>query len=383
MLFKEIIGNIKVKKQLIDSVNYNRVSHAQLFLGNKGCAKLALAFAYAQFLNCNNRLKADSCGECSSCLKYNNLTHPDLHLIFPVLKVNNIKNPTSDNFVNQWREIVNQNPYLSLNTWIDSFGTENKTGQQGVIYKDEAINIHKKLRLKNYEAKYRVVLIWMPEQMNIEVSNKLLKTLEEPPLGTIFLVVSENTGKLLSTIISRLQTIKITNFSIEDIMEYFGEDKLETEKAKQLRNLTDADLGEIIQIVNNEIEKIDFFENFSDWVRLSYKMDIPGISQWVDAVSSSGRKQQILFLSYAIKIIRECLIYNFASRLLLKTTENEFSFISKFSSFIHEENSILIIEKLEKTIKAIQRNANAKILFFELSLQMVKFLKLKRKFAIN
>jgi len=195
--------------------------------------------------------------------------------------------------------------------------------------------------------------------------------------------VSENIGKLLSTIISRLQTIKIINFSTKDIVEYFGEDKLETEKAKQLRNLTDADLGEIIQIVNNEIEKIDFFESFSDWARLSYKMDIPGISQWVDAVSSSGRKQQILFLSYAIKIIRECLIYNFASRSLLKTTENEFSFISKFSSFIHEENSILIIEKLEKTIKAIQRNANAKILFFELSLQMVKFLKLKRKFAIN
>ena len=383
MLFKEIIGNTEVKKQLINSVNNNRVSHAQLFLGNKGCAKLALAFSYAQFLNCNNRLKEDSCGECSSCLKYNNLTHPDLHLIFPVLKVNNTKTPTSDNFVNQWREIVNQNPYLSLNTWIDSFGTENKTGQQGVIYKDEAINIHKKLSLKNYEAKYRVVLIWMPEQMNIETSNKLLKILEEPPIGTIFLVVSENTGKLLSTITSRLQAIKINNFSIKDIVEYFGEDKLEIEKAKQLRNLTDADLGEIIQIVNNEIEKIDFFENFSDWVRLSYKMDIPGISQWVDAVSTTGRKQQIFFLSYAIKIIRESLIYNFASRALLKTNEKEFSFISKFSLFIHEENSILIIEKLEKTIKAIQRNANAKILFFELSLQMVKFLKLKRKFAIN
>jgi len=383
MLFKEIIGNTEVKKQLIDSVNNNRVSHAQLFLGNKGCAKLALAFAYAQFLNCNNRLKEDSCGECSSCLKYNNLTHPDLHLIFPVLKVNNTKTPTSDNFVNQWREIVNQNPYLSLNTWIDSFGTENKTGQQGVIYKDEAINIHKKLSLKNYEAKYRVVLIWMPEQMNIETSNKLLKILEEPPIGTIFLVVSENTGKLLSTITSRLQAIKINNFSIKDIVEYFGEDKLEIEKAKQLRNLTDADLGEIIQIVNNEIEKVDFFEFFSDWVRLSYKMDIPKISQWVDAVSSTGRKEQILFLSYAIKIIRECLIYNFATRTLLKTNEKEFSFISKFSLFIHEENSILIIEKLEKTIKAIQRNANVKILFFELSLQMIKFLKLKRKFAIN
>ena len=175
MLFKEITGNTEVKKQLIDSVTNNRVSHAQLFLGNKGCAKLALAFAYAQFLNCNNRLKDDSCGECSSCLKYNNLTHPDLHLIFPVLKLNNIKNPTSDNFAHQWREIVNQNPYLSLNNWIDTFGTENKTGSKGAIYKDEAISIRKKLALKNFESSYRVVLIWMPEQINREASNKLLK----------------------------------------------------------------------------------------------------------------------------------------------------------------------------------------------------------------
>lgn len=383
MLFKEIIGSAEIKKQLIDSVNNNRVSHAQLFLGDKGCAKLALAFAYAQFLNCSNRLEDDSCGECSSCLKHHNLTHPDLHLIFPVLKVKNIKNPISDNFANKWREMVNHNPYLSLNTWIDSFGAENKTGQQGVIYKDEAINIHKKTSLKNYEAKYKIVLIWMPEQMNIEVSNKLLKTLEEPSLGTLFLMVSENTDRILSTVMSRLQTIKITNFSINDIVEYFGQNKIEIERAKILRNLTNADLGEIIQIINNETEKIEFFETFSDWVRLSYKTDILGISQWVETISLTGRKQQILFLSYGIKIIRECLIYNFANDSLLKTNEKELSFISKFSSFIHEENSILITEKIEETIKSIQRNANAKILFFELSLQMIKFLKLKRKFATS
>lgn len=383
MLFKEIIGSHEIKKQLINSVNYNKVSHAQLFLGNKGCSKLALAFAYAQFLNCSNKLKDDSCGECSHCVKHNSLTHPDLHLIFPVLKVNNIKIPTSNNFLTQWRKAVTQNPYLCLNTWVDLFDTENKSGQQGAIYKDEVRGLQKKLNLKNYEAKYRIVLIWMPEQMNIEASNKLLKTLEEPPSGTIFLVVSENAGKLLETIISRLQVIKIKKFSTEEIVEYFGKNKITTEKAKQLRNLTDANLGEIIQILNNEIEKSDFFEVFSDWARLSYKMDILGISQWVDATSSTGRRQQILFLSYAIKMIRESLMYNFASRTLLKSNEKEFSFISKFSSFIHEENSVLIIEKLEKSIKAIERNANAKILFFELSLQMIKFLKLKRKFAIN
>ena len=383
MLFKEIIGNNSVKKQLIEAVRNNRISHAQLFTGKSGSAKLALALAYAQFLNCENRTTVDSCGICSSCLKFNNLSHPDLHLVIPVLKTKEVQKPVSDHFIGKWRDFITNNYYGSLNGWIDSFGTENKTGQQGTIYKDEANNIHKKLSLKNYEAEYRVVLIWMPERMNLEVSNKLLKLFEEPPKGTIFLLITENTNQLLPTIISRLQTIKIADFTAEDIVNHFGEQALSLEKAKQLRNLTNADLGKITQILEEKEGELDLFSDFSVWMRLTYKMDVQGISKWVDNLSLKGRKQQNLFLSYAIKMVRECLIYNFASDTLLKTNENEFAFLTKFSPFIHEENSVMIIEKLEESIKAINRNANAKILFFELSLQMVKFLRLKRKFAIK
>jgi DNA polymerase-3 subunit delta' len=383
MLFKEIIGNNFVKKQLIEAVRNNRISHAQLFSGKSGSAKLALALAYAQFLNCENRTTVDSCGTCSSCLKFNNLSHPDLHLVIPVLKTKEVQKPVSDHFIGKWRDFITNNYYGSLNGWIDSFGTENKTGQQGTIYKDEANNIHKKLSLKNYEAEYRVVLIWMPERMNLEVSNKLLKLFEEPPKGTVFLLITENTNQLLPTIISRLQTIKIADFTAEDIVNHFGEQVLSLEKAKQLRNLTNADLGKITQILEDKEGELDLFSDFSVWMRLTYKMDVQGISKWVDNLSLKGRKQQNLFLSYAIKMVRECLIYNFASDTLLKTNENEFAFLTKFSPFIHEENSVMITEKLEESIKAINRNANAKILFFELSLQMVKFLRLKRKFAIK
>jgi DNA polymerase-3 subunit delta' len=383
MLFKEIIGNNSVKKQLIEAVRNNRISHAQLFSGKSGSAKLALALAYAQFLNCENRTTVDSCGICSSCLKFNNLSHPDLHLVIPVLKTKEVQKPVSDHFIGKWRDFITNNYYGSLNGWIDSFGTENKTGQQGTIYKDEANNIHKKLSLKNYEAEYRVVLIWMPERMNLEVSNKLLKLFEEPPKGTIFLLITENANQLLPTIISRLQSIKIADFTAEDIVNHFGEQALSLEKAKQLRNLTNADLGKITQILEDKEGELDLFSDFSVWMRLTYKMDVQGISKWVDNLSLKGRKQQNLFLSYAIKMVRECLIYNFASDTLLKTNENEFAFLTKFSPFIHEENSVMITEKLEESIKAINRNANAKILFFELSLQMVKFLRLKRKFAIK
>ena len=383
MLFKEVVGNSLMKKQLTDAVKNNRISHAQLFSGKSGSAKLALTLAYAQFLNCENRTAVDSCGICSSCIKINNLSHPDLHLVVPVLKTKAVQNPVSDHFIGQWRNFITNNYYGSLNGWIDSFGTENKTGQQGTIYKDEANNIHKKLSLKNYEAKYRIVLIWMPERMNLEVSNKLLKLFEEPPKGTVFLLVSENTNQLLPTITSRLQTLKIADFTTEDIVTYFGREALSLERAKHLRNLTNADLGKISQILDDKEGELDLFSDFSAWMRLTYKMDVQGISNWVDNLSLKGRKQQNIFLSYAIKMIRECLIYNFASSSLLKTNKNELAFLTKFSPFIHEENSVFIAEKLEESIKAINRNANAKILFFELSLQMVKFLRLKRKFALK
>ena len=212
MFFKEIPGNNSVKKQLIGAVKNNRVSHAQLFSGNSGSAKLALAFAYARYLNCENNTNEDSCGKCSSCLKHNTLSHPDVHLIFPVLKIGGAKAVVSDNFVNEWRDFIMKNIYGSLNNWIDTFGIENKTGEKGSIYKDEAISIRKKLALKNFEASYRVVLIWMPERINRDASNKLLKLFEEPPFGTIFLLVSESPNALLPTMASRLQKIKIKNF---------------------------------------------------------------------------------------------------------------------------------------------------------------------------
>jgi DNA polymerase-3 subunit delta' len=381
MLFKDITGNELVKKQLIDAVANNRISHAQLFSGKSGNAKLALAFAYAQYLNCENKSETDSCNSCSSCLKYKNLSHPDLHLIFPVLKVNGIKNPTSDSFVNQWRELVLENKFIDINDWIDTFGIENKTGQQGSIYIDEATSIQRKLSLKNYEAEYRVVLIWLPEKMNLTVSNKLLKLLEEPPKGTVFVLVSEDANSLLPTIISRLQTLNVSDFTIEDVVDYF--DGVTLEKAKQLKNITDSDFGKMKKIIDDTEGLLDLFDEFSSWMRLAYRMDVSALSKWVDKIASMGRKHQKLFLSYAIKMIRECLILNFGSSNLLKTNEKEYAFISRFSPFIHEGNSVNIIEELEKSIKAINRNANAKILFFELSLQMVKFLKVKRKFAVT
>ena len=383
MFFKEIPGNNKIKKELIKGVKTNRISHAQLFSGNNGSGKLALAFAYARYLNCIEKLNEDSCGKCTSCIKYNTLSHPDLHLIFPVLKIGGVKTAVSDDFINKWREFILKNVYGSLNDWVDTFGAENKTGEGGFIYKDEAVSLHKKLSLKNFEAVYRIVLIWMPEQMDIKTSNKLLKILEEPPKGTVFLVVSEKPNKLLPTIVSRLQKTRIKDFTIDDLVCFFKNDKISVKTIKQLKNTVGPDLGKISLLLEKGVEEADLFYNFSSWMRFAYKIDVVNISKWVDSISEMGRKHQKIFLSYSIKMIRECIIFNYANKHLLNANEKEIIFISKFAPFIHEQNSVLIIEELEKAIHSTKRNANAKILFFSLSLQLAKYLKVKRKFAIN
>ena len=262
MLFQEIPGNTFVKQQLIGSVKKNRVGHAQIFYGNYGSAKLALAFAYARYLNCENKSEEDSCGKCMSCIKYNGLSHPDLHFIFPILKTGNTKLAVSDNFVSKWRRFILKNPYQSLHNWIDTFGTENKKAERGSIYKDEANLIHKKLALKSFEAFYRVVLIWAPEQMSLETSNKFLKLFEEPPSRTLFLLVSEKPNSLLPTILSRLQKTQVHNFKSKDHISFFKPKGLKEEQIKGLASLTNSDLGKMIQIITEEADKIFLNSHF-------------------------------------------------------------------------------------------------------------------------
>ena len=383
MRFKEIPGNQAVKKRLIDGVVSNRVSHAQLFIGKKGSAKLALALAYSRFLNCESRLLEDSCETCSSCIKYKNLNHPDHHLIFPILKLKQNKKNISENFLNEWKDLVLKNPYVSLNDWIGLFDSENKSGNTGKIYADQATRIRELVSLKNYESRYRTIIIWLPEKMNIETSNKLLKLLEEPPKGTIFLAVSEDRKKLLKTIVSRLHVVRVPNPTVLDIQMFFSDKKnINKEEAHRLHELTNGDLGEIIQLQNTKTITSGFFNDFSSLMRLAYKNNIQAISDWVEDISRKGRKNQVLFCSYSIKIIRDCWLLG----LLKKTpnnSEKEQVFITNFSKFINNKNVYRLIYLFEDVIKGINKNGSSKILFFNLSIQIVKLLAIKPKFEKN
>ena len=383
MQFKDVIGNCEFKTQLINSVENNRLSHSQLFLGKSGGSKLAVAIAFAQYINCIRKTTSDSCGECQSCVKYSMLTHPDLHLVFPVLSINGIKKVVSDNFVKEWRQEVLNNPYLNLHNWFDVFSSENKSGKTGYIYTQESDNLHQKLSLKHYESEYRVVIIWIPEKMQPVTSNKLLKLLEEPPKKTIFLLVSENSELLLNTILSRLQITKIKYFTAEEKIEILQnkfQDKgvIDLEKAI---SCSDGNLGEAIHILESDIIGDDNFDDFQNWMRLCYSVNIQEITKWVNERSKNGRRAQSIFLKYSLKMVRNCLIIHFSDSKTLNITEKEKKFLSKFHPFIHEGNISGIREKMEECIKNIERNANTKIMIYELSLQLMILLKVKRKFV--
>ena len=379
MLFKEIPGNKIVKKELIKSVKKDRIAHAQLFLGKPGNAKLALAIAFAQFLNCEKKGETDSCNSCHSCLMYNSLSHPDLHLIFPVLKINKIKNPVSNNFISQWREIILDNPYLFLTDWYNYFDAENK---QGVIYTDEAEQLQKKVILKNYESAYRIILIWMPEKMHLKCTNKLLKLIEEPPKGTFFLMVSEDFEKLLPTITSRMQIVKTKPFSTEEIASFLQRQKGVTkEKSRAIAVIAHGNINKAINLSQSEINENRPLKEFQKWMQICYKVNLLELGSWTDNTAKKGRENQKEFLQYALKIIRACLVSNTNNERILKLEEEEENFVSNFAPFIHGENSISIFERIEKSIYGIERNANPKIIFYELSLQMMRLLKVKRKLA--
>tara|TARA_B100000902_G_scaffold12252_1_gene14874 strand:- start:7695 stop:8852 length:1158 start_codon:yes stop_codon:yes gene_type:complete len=377
--FKEIEGNEKAKEYLINSVKNNRISHSHLFLGKAGTSKLLLSLAYAQYISCLNRLDKDSCGECSSCIKYSKLTHPDLHLIFPVISTNNIKKPISDNFINEWRQLVLDNPFLNISHWANFLHQEKGSLKTPYIYTQESDKLQKKISLKNYESKYRVILIWMPEKFQITTSNKLLKIIEEPPRNNIFILVSENTESILDTILSRVQLTKIKDFTCQQKIKILNNKFTEenTETISEIINNNHGDLGDSINFINKKSNNISYMNYFMEWMRLCYSTNLYETKLWVDKLYTQGRNCHIELLKYSLETIRKCLVFKYKDVKINNINKQELDFIKKFHIFIHQGNIYKIVKGLEDSIGYIERNANSKIIFYELSIQFMRWLKLK------
>ena len=373
MYFKDIIGQESATAMLRSAVAEGRIPHAQLICGGEGVGKLALAIAYARYLCCTHRNGTDACGECPSCKKFDKLAHPDLHFAFPIYKKDSNKPPHSDDFIDKWRQAVAENPYMTLNQWMDHIGTEN---QQGLIYASQSEEIIRKLTLKSSEGGYKVMIIWMAEKMNTECSNKLLKMIEEPPAQTVFLLVAENPDLLLPTIQSRVQRLTLRPIEEEVIAralcEQFG---LTDADARQIAHASAGNWLQAMETIHLGSRSKEYIELFMALMRRSYARDLKGMRQWADQVAGMGREPQKNFLIYCQRMIRESFICNFHRPEINYMNVDEANFTSRFAPFVNEKNIFGIMDELSEAQRHIEQNVNAKMVFFDLALKMIMLLK--------
>ncbi len=360
LLFQEIIGLYDVKQTLTQAVQNQHIAHALLFVGREGCANLPLALAFAQYLHCENRSTKDACGRCASCRKYEKLIHPDLHFVFPVAITKKVASkPLSQDYLPEWRKTILKNPYFGLTDWLNFIEAENK---QGNISVEESRQIIQTLALKTYEGEFKILLMWLPEMMNIQSANALLKILEEPPPKTIFLLVSNDSKSLLTTIISRVQMVQIPSFSDADIQTYLAHyQDLSPEKAHDLAYLADGNLSEAIRLSHDTVN--DNHILFRDWMRSCYKKDVADLVNKTDEFAGLSKESQKNLLIYGLGVCRESLIMLANNEKLLRLSGAKLDFIRGFAKTMSFEKLEFVYQQLNEAIYHLERNANAKIVF--------------------
>ena len=363
MKLSEVIGQEEVKDRLLQMVSEDRLPHAIMLCGPQGVGKLALAVGFASYL----------LGEDNAMVR--KLEHPDLHFTYPTIKLPSMgadHKPVSDDFAREWHELIVQGPYFSIDQWLTAMGAEN---QQAIITAGESDELVRKLSLKSSQGGYKVSVVWLPERMNIECANKLLKLIEEPPQQTVFLMVCEEPDKLLETIRSRVQRIDVKRLPAETMEKALVESRgIDEQSAHRISRLANGSWLKALQELQVGTENQQFLDLFILLMRLAYQRKINELKKWSETMSAFGREKQKRFLKYFLQLIRENFVYNFQQQELCYMTQEEENFARNFARFINEDNVISIYELVDRAYRDIGQNANAKIVFFDFALQMIVLL---------
>ena len=370
MFFRDVIGQDSIKQQLISSARKGVVPHSQLFSGLAGFGILPLAFAYARYLNCTERSDTDSCGKCPSCLKYNEIVHPDLHFVFPMTQEG--KKTVCDDYLMEWRAFLSSHIYFDLNMWLD----EINTNKQAIIYSKESDEIMRKVSLKIYEATYRILFIWMPERMHKTCANKLLKVIEEPPQNTIILMVSEEPERILGTILSRSQRINVKPIDVLALAQYARfQYEINDDDVQQLARMAHGDYLKMIEILHDSEENTFFLQQFILMMRNSWSKNVKGMKVFADDLASLRKERQRNYLAYCQHFIRENFIVKFNASEMNYMNQEETNFSINFAQFINERNVYDLIDELAEADRHLAQNVNPKMIFFDLALRITTVLK--------
>ncbi|EAY28040.1 DNA polymerase III subunit [Microscilla marina] len=376
MLFKDIIGQTEIKQQLIHAIQSNHVAHAQMFWGAEGGAALPLALAYAQYIHCENKQATDACGTCAACIKSQKLIHPDLSFVFPVATTKKISSkPVSKDFMEEWRQFLTKHPYVSLSDWLSFIDAESK---QANISVDESRHIIQQLSLKPFESEYKILLLWLPEFMNISAANAILKILEEPSPKTLFLLVSQNPNQLLATIISRVQAVQTAPITDEEVANYLvAHQQLPPEKAQQVAYMADGSINAAIHLLDNTHHTQH--ELFVEWMRTCFKKDMEALVSLTDTFAKLSKDQQKNLFQYGLHICREALVWKQGDEQLVRLAGKEYQFVQNFSRVLQIHNSSLLYEQFNDAIFHLERNASPKIVFMDTSLHIIQIINPTRK----
>jgi len=368
MRFSDVVGHEQVKEQLRQRVKTGSVAHANLFLGPEGSGTWAMALAYARYACCPNRTDIDACGACDVCLKFDTFQYADLHFTFPVYKKDSGSHGISSEFIAEWRKFVLNHAYPRYQDWLDTLQAEKKSLR---IYVAEANEIARRLSLSAYEGRYNIQVIWLPELMSEDTANKLLKLIEEPPAQTLFLLVSESTERILPTILSRTQLVKLPAIDDADIeralIERVG---CNEETAKDISAFVEGNYARALEIVSNHEGQTAFLDTFRDWMRSCYSRDSARLVALSSDLGSKSREVQKQFLGYALHFIRQCIVFNYSGDELARFTAGEAEFARRFAPFINHRNVLKMNDIINDAVHDVMGNVSGKIVFLDLSLKL-------------
>ena len=367
MHWSEVIGQQEAQERLKQMAESGHLPHALMLCGPQGSGKLALATAFACYLLDNGTPSAKAMLE--------KLEHPDLHFTYPTIKLPSMSSdhkPVSDDFAKEWHELMMQGPYFTMDEWMQAMGGEN---QQAIITAGESDELVRKLSLKSSQGGYKVSVIWLPERMNIECANKLLKLIEEPPQQTVFIMVCQEPDKLLETIRSRVQVVDIRKTSNEDIQQALIERRgIDEEAARRISRLANGNWLKALEELQVGSENELFLDMYIMLMRLAYQRKIKDMQKWSEQMAGMGREKQKRWLTYFLRMTRENFMYNFQNEELNYMTQKEEDFARNFARFVNENNILPISDMTNLAIRDIGQNANAKIVFFDFALQMIVLL---------
>lgn len=364
MKFSDILGNHQAIERIKNMIDNERVPHALLIHGDAGIPKLALARAAAQYIHCTHRHDGEPCGQCPSCLQHQSFNHADTFFSFPVVKKS--ENPTSDDFIEEWKDFLNENVVEDYQRWLQLLNKENA---QPLIYQSESEKIIRQMSFAAYTSKYKVLILWLPEKMNEACANKLLKMIEEPAADCIFILVSNDAQAILPTIYSRTQRIELKKPSTENIAQYIAQ-HYHVDMQDAMAVAAPAD-GNVIQALHNmqlDSETKRFHEDFVKLMRLSYMRDLKSLKAWSEKIADYKREKTRRFLSYCTRMVRENFIFNLHNPALNYETKEEQLFSSKFAPFINEGNVENMLAEFNRAEKDIKMNGNAKIILFDMAI---------------